>query len=100
MHCGILQGAEYLNAPVKVSRHHVGRGDIHSGFCTGQALPHPEAVDSAMFEEAPEDRLARDVLRQSCDARPEAADPANDKLDGYPSLRRLVERVDNVRIDQ
>src|SRR5579871_4901160 len=59
MHRGILQRAEHLDAAVEVPRHHVGGGDIHSSFWARQALSHTKAVDSAVLQEAADDRLTR-----------------------------------------
>src|SRR5882724_11341046 len=100
MHRGILQWAKDFDAPIEVARHHVGRRDIHSSFCAWEALSHPEAVDSAMFEETADDRLDADVLRESGNAGPQAAYSAHDQLDRYAGLRRLIQGVDDVGIDQ
>src|SRR4030081_983023 len=76
MHRRILQRAEDFDAPVEVARHHVGGRDIHSSFCAGQPLSHPEAVDSAMFEKTADDRFDADMLRKSGYAGPQAANAA------------------------
>ena len=73
MHCGILQRTEDLDTAIEVARHHVGRGDIHSRFRTRQALAHSEAIDSAVFEEAADDRFDADIFRKPRYARSQAA---------------------------
>src|SRR5260221_9710040 len=81
MHRRILQWTKNFDAPIEVARHHVGRRDIHSSFCTRQALSHPEAVDSAMFEETADDRFDADILGKPGNAWAQAADSAHHQLD-------------------
>src|SRR3979490_1140049 len=100
MHRGILQRAEDFDTPVEVARHHVGGRDIHSSFCAWQALSHPEAVDSAMFEEAADDRFDPDVLRKAGNAGPQAANSAHHQFDRHTGLRGFIQRVDDIRLVQ
>src|SRR5689334_19075584 len=100
MYRGILQRAEHLDAAIEVPRHHVGGGDIHSRFGAGQALTHPKAVDAAMLQEAADHRFDADIVRQARHTGPQAADAAHDKFDQYAGLGGLVQRVDDVGVDQ
>ena len=46
-----------------------------------QAVAGAEAIDAAVLEEAPDDRLHPDVLGQARNSRPQAADAAHDEVD-------------------
>ena len=59
-----------------------------------------EAVDARMLEEAADDALHVDVLGEARNARPQAADAAHDEVDLHAGLARLVERVDDLAVDQ
>ena len=59
-----------------------------------------EAVDAAVLQEAADDALDADVLGQAGDARPQAADAAHDEVDLHAGLARLVERIDDLRVDE
>src|ERR1700753_3168292 len=100
MHRGILQRTEDLDTAVEVARHHVGRGDIHSRFGARQALSHPEAVDSAVLEEAADDWFDANVLGEAGNAGAQATDAAYDEFNRNAGLRSLVKRIDDVGIDQ
>src|ERR1700692_2374067 len=98
MHRGILQRTKDFGTPVEVAWHHVGGRDIHSSFCTGETLSHPEAIDSAVLEETADDRFDADVLRKSRYARPQAANSAHHELNRHAGLRRLIQSVDDIGI--
>ena len=66
----------------------------------GQAVAVAEAEDAGVLEEAADDRLDADALRQAGDARPQAADAAHDQVDLDAGLAGVVERVDDLGIDQ
>ena len=53
-----------------------------------------------MLEEAAEHAADGDVVAQPGDARPEAADPARDDVDGHAGGRRDVERLDDLLVDE
>src|SRR6185503_5418698 len=100
MYRGILQWTEDFDAAVEVPRHHVRGRDIHSRLRAGQALPHTKAIDSAVLQEAADDGFDADVLGKPGNARPQAADAAHHQVDRYAGLRRFVQRVDDIRVDQ
>src|SRR5947207_15045826 len=53
-----------------------------------------------MFEIPAQDRPHPDVLGKTLDVRAQAAHTADDQVDRSTVLRRSVERVDHLRIDQ
>src|SRR5262249_54378709 len=89
-----------LHAPIEIARHHVGGADIDEGPRRRQAVAGAEAVDAAVLQETADDALCTDVLRQSGHARSQAADAAHDEVDLHAGLTRLVQRIDDLRIDQ
>ena len=81
MHGRIEDRAQRLDAAVEIARHHVGRGDVDRGLRVRQAVAGAEAIDAAVLEEAADDRLDPDVLRQARHAGPQAADAAHHEID-------------------
>ena len=63
----------------------------------GSPLPSPKQTIRAVLEEAPDDALDPDVLRQARHPGPQAADAAHDEVDLHAGLARRVERVDDRR---
>ena len=59
-----------------------------------------ERVDPAVLEEAADDRADVDVLGDALDPGPERARRARDDLDRRPRVRRRVELVDDLRVDE
>src|SRR5690606_11534293 len=59
-----------------------------------------EAIDAAVFEEPPDHRFNPDIVRKTGNARPQAADAAHDQVDLHARLAGIVERIDDVWIDQ
>ena len=59
-----------------------------------------EAVDARVLEEPADDRAHADRLRQPGHARAQAADPADDEVDLTAGVRRVVERVDHLGVDE
>src|SRR5499433_4135690 len=77
----IVDRAQRLDSAVEVARHHVGGGDVDRRLGVRQAVAGAEAVDAAVLEEAADDRLDADVLRQPGHAGPQAADAAHHEVD-------------------
>src|SRR4029079_11454193 len=59
-----------------------------------------EAEDARVLEEAPHHRLDPDVVREAGNTRPQATNPADDKLYLHALLAGGVERVYDLGIDQ
>ena len=59
-----------------------------------------EGDDAGVLQEAADDALDPDVLRQARNAGPQAADAADDQVDRHAGLAGGVEGVDDLRIDQ
>ena len=89
-----------LDAAVEVALHQVGGGDVDTRLGVRQAMAVAEGVDAAVLEEAADDRLDADVVRQARHSRPQAADAAHDEVDLHAGLAGVVERVDDDRVDQ
>ena len=100
VHGRIEDRHDRLDAPVEVARHHVGRADIDQRLRRRQAMAVAEAEDAGVLEEAADDRLDADVLRQAGNAGPQAADAAHDEVDLDAGRAGVVERVDDLRIDE
>src|SRR6185312_860431 len=77
MHGRVLDRQQGLETPIHVARHPVGRRDEDLRLARGQRLAGTEADDARMFEEAPDNALDPDILRQAGKAGPEAAHPAH-----------------------
>ena len=91
---GVFDGHQRFHPPVHVARHPVGRADEHLGMARRQPVAVAEADDAAMLEEAADDALDPDVLRQARHAGAQAADAADHQVDLHPGLRgaRTVRR--------
>src|SRR5690606_10707771 len=84
-----------LDAAVEIAGHPVGRSDVDGGLRVRQAMAVAERVDTRMFEEAADDRLDADRLRETGYAGPQAADAAHDEIDLDARTAGIVERVDD-----
>src|SRR5262245_14592392 len=89
-----------LNATVQVARHHVRRADIDQGLGRWQTMAGAEAINPAVLKNAANDALDANVLGKAGDARPQAADSAHDEVDLDTGLARLIERIDDLAVDQ
>ena len=78
-----------LHAAVEVARHPVRRAEVVLGRTV--VAEHP---DARVFEEPADDADHPDMLRESCDARTETADAADDQVDLHPCRRGAIERLD------
>ena len=96
----VLDRHQGLDPPRQVALHPVGRGDEHLGLLRRQAVAGAEADDARMLEEAADDALDPDVLRQPRHARPQAADAAHHQVDPHARDRRLVELADHPVVDE
>src|SRR5690606_30655569 len=54
-----------LNPSVKIAGHQIGRRYEYDGIIGRQAAAIAKAIDAAVLEEAPDDRLYPDVIRQT-----------------------------------
>src|SRR6188472_2331050 len=91
----VVDTDERLDPAVEVAMHHVRASDpdlIRSAVS--------EAIDPGVFEEASEDAANGDALAQALHAGPQRADAAHDEIDRDPGLRRLVQRVDDLLVDE
>src|SRR3954453_805437 len=71
-HRRIENRTENPNPAIEIARHHVGRRDVERGLAVRQAVARAEAIDSAVLEEAADDRLDADALRKPRHPRPQA----------------------------
>src|ERR1700682_1183470 len=53
-----------------------------------------------MLEKASDDAYDSDAIADSRNSRPEATDAADNQIDFHSSLRRVVEVLDEIRIDE
>ncbi len=100
MHRRVEDRQQRLHPAVEVAAHQVRRRDVDPRLGVGQADAVAEGVDPAMLQEPPDDRLDPDVLRQARHAGPEAADAAHHAFDHDAGLAGIVERVDDLGVDQ
>src|SRR3954447_19424906 len=91
----VLDRRHQLDPRVEVARHEVGRADVDLGLAV--AL---EGQDPRVLEEAADDRVDADVLRDARHARHQAADAADVQVDGHAGLRGAVQRADAAPVDQ
>ena len=88
-------GRQRFDSAVEVARHEVGRPDV---VLAPPALA--EAVDPGVFEVAAHDRTHGDGLGQAGYTGPQAAHAAHDEVDLRPRLRRPVEGIDHIVVDE
>src|SRR5271154_7549907 len=55
--------AENFDATIEVARHQIGGGNVESRLRVRQGVTGAEAINAAVFEAAPDDRLDADILR-------------------------------------
>jgi hypothetical protein len=72
---------DHLNAAMKVAGHEIGAAQENEWIS-----PIGEDIDPAMFEETVHDASNLDVFTQSGDTGAEAADPADEELNGNSFL--------------
>src|SRR5262249_3761647 len=84
-----------LAPPVEVSFHEVGGAEE-----VRRAGSDSEPVDARVLEEAADDRPDADPLREARNAWAETAHAAHDEVDLGAGLRRVVQRVDHLGIDE
>jgi hypothetical protein len=86
----LAQREELLDPAVQVVLHQVGAAEVDRLF-----LFLPEGERAGVLQEAAYQRDQPDVLADPLEARPEAANAQDDdEVYPHPSLRRLVERLD------
>src|SRR5262249_46230167 len=100
VHGRIENRAQDLDSAVEVPRHHIGGRDVDRGLRMRQAVAGAEAIDAAVLEEPPHDRFYADILGHVWNARPQAADTTHHEIDRDARIRRLIEHVDDLRVDQ
>ena len=59
-----------------------------------------EVVNPRVLEKAPDDRTHVNVLRHPGHAGPQRAHAAHDQIDFYARLRRAIQRMNHLRVDQ
>jgi hypothetical protein len=92
---GVKNREDHLDAAVKVAGHEIGAAEEN------EWIPSVgEDIDSAMFEETVHDASNCEVFAESGYTGPEAADPADEELDGDSFLGAGVERLDDLRVDE
>src|SRR5690606_20050198 len=90
----------HLDPTIEVPPHDICRGNID--FCPrgGHRLAIAEAIDTAVFQEAPDYGFHPDIVRETRYAGSEAADAAHDEIDFHTGLAGIVKRIDHKGIDQ
>jgi len=92
---GVKNREDHLDAAVKVAGHEIGAAKKNEWIpAVG------EDIDTAMFKETVHDASNCDVFAESGYTGPEAADPADEELDGNSFLRASVERLNDLRVDE
>ncbi len=92
---GGLDREHHLHAAIEVARHPVGARQIDLRLVVGA-----EDVDPAVLQEPIDDAADADVLGDARQARPQAADAANDQVDRHARLAGAVQGLDHAVIDQ
>src|SRR5262249_12034834 len=59
-----------------------------------------ESVDARVLQETADEALGADAVGEARNSRPEAAHPAHHEVDLDARLARLVERVDDLLVDE
>jgi len=92
---GVENGEDHLHASMEVARHEIGAAEVDERVTIVM-----EDVDPAVLEEAVDNAANADVFAEAGDAGPEAADAADDHVDGDALLRGSVEGVDDLLVDE
>jgi len=92
---GVENREDDLNAAVKIAGHEISTSEEN------EWIPSVgEDIDAAMFKETVHDASNLDVFAKSGHTRAEAADPADEELDGDSFLGTGVERLNDLRVDE
>ena len=94
-HGGVLDGHHHLDPAMEVARHPVGAGEVHLVLAAVGELEHAPVLEVAVDQ-----RAHLDGLGDLGDPRPQAADAADEQRDLHARLRRAVERLDDVLVDE
>jgi len=92
---GVENREDHLDATVKVAGHEIGATEENEWI-----PPVGKDIDAAMFEKTVHDASNLDVFAQSRDTGAEAADPADEELDGDSFLGAGVKRLNDLRVDE
>src|SRR5437660_10808509 len=92
VHGRIENRAQHLDPAVEVTRHQVGRGDVDRRARMRQAMAGAKAENAPVLEEAADDRLDPDVLREPGHSGPQAADAAHHEVNLDARARGGVKR--------
>ena len=91
----ILDRHHDLDAAMEVARHPVRARDVDLVLAGVR-----EVEDAPVLEVAIDDRAHLDVVAHAGHLRAQAADAADDERDRHARLRRAVERLDDVLVDE
>jgi len=92
---GVENREDHLNAAVKIAGHEISTSEEN------EWIPSVgEDIDAAMFKKTVHDTANLNVFAESGHARTEAADPADEELDGDSFLGTGVERLNDLRVDE
>jgi len=92
---GVENGEDHLDAAMEIAGHKIGAAEVDEWITVVV-----KDIDAAVFEETVDDAADADVFAEAGDAGPEAADPANDHVDGDALLRGGVEGVGDLLVDE
>lgn len=92
---GVENGKDDFDAAMEVAGHQIGAAKVDDGIAS-----IGKNVDTAVFKVAIDNAANVDVFAQARDAGAEAADAANEELDGDTFLGAGVERLDDFGIDE
>jgi hypothetical protein len=92
---GVENREDHLDATVKVAGHEIGATEENEWIPT-----IGEDIDTAMFEKTVHDASNLDVFAQFRNTGAEAADPADEELDGDSFLGAGVKRLNDLRVDE
>jgi hypothetical protein len=95
MQLAVLDRRDDLHPAIEVARHPVRRPEVDLLVAVV-----PEIEDSRMLEKAPDDARHLDAIADSGNSRAQATNAADDKIDIHASLRRVVEVLDKLRVDE
>jgi hypothetical protein len=92
---GVENREDDLNTAVKIAGHEISTSEEN------EWIPSVgEDIDAAMFKETVHDASNLDVFAESGHTGTEAADPADEELDGDSFLGTGVERLNDLRVDE
>src|SRR5712671_2291169 len=95
MQQSIFDRRDDLHPPIEVAGHPVGGPEVQLGVAVVS-----EIENARVLEKTADDADHSDSITDARNSRPQAADPTDDQVDVHSGLRRIIEMLYDLRIDE